>query len=103
MSHNFEKENLSLTLSRHTFLTTFNISKRKFHLIVEEYGGEDLPHDETRNIRKLLKGGDLISSMLAQLLLIKRASKIKQKHFLTLCFEKKRLFRTEMDKFIFKE
>ena len=64
--------------------------KKKFHLIVEEYDGEALPHDETNNMRKLLKGGDLISSnivMLAQLLLIKKTSKIKQKRFLKLCLE----------------
>ena len=67
-----------------TFFAKSDIPKKKFHLIVEEYDGETLPHDETKNIRKLLKGGDLISLnivILAQLLLIKR------KQFLKLCLE----------------
>ena len=31
-------------------------------MIVEEYDGEALSHDETKNIRKLLKGGNFTSS-----------------------------------------
>ena len=37
-----------------------DISKRKFHLIVEEHDREVLSHNETKNIRKFLKGGNFM-------------------------------------------
>ena len=62
-----EKKNCQLlTWQRHT-LATSDISKKKFHLIVEEYYGEALSHDEVKNVRKLLKGGNFISSNIATL------------------------------------
>ena len=36
----------------------------KFHLIVDEYNVETLSHDETKKIRKLLKGGNFVSKII---------------------------------------
>lgn len=62
--HNLSKENLSVILPRHT-LAISDISKKKFHLIVEEDEGEALSHDEINNIRNILKAGNLISLNIA--------------------------------------
>ena len=43
--------------SQDTFFAISDISKKKFHLIVEEYDGETLSNDEAKNVRKLLKNG----------------------------------------------
>ena len=59
------KRNLPVIIQRHIFLATSDISKKKFQLIVEEYDGEALSYDEANNVRKLLKGGNLISSNIA--------------------------------------
>ena len=46
-------------------MATSDRSKKKSHLIVEEYDGEALSHDKAKNIRKLLKSGNLISMNIA--------------------------------------
>ena len=58
---NSTRENFSAILLRRNFFTTSDISKEKFHLIVDEYDGETLSHNEIENIRKLLKGGNFVS------------------------------------------
>ena len=55
------RENFSAILPRHKFLTTSDISKEKFHLIIDEYDGETNSLDETKKIRKLLKSGNFVS------------------------------------------
>ena len=59
--HNSAWGNLSAILSRHTFLATSDISKKKLNLTVDEYDGETLSNDKTKNIRKLLKGSNFVS------------------------------------------
>lgn len=65
LPHNLSKRNWPVIIQRHIFLATSNISKKKFQLIVEEYDKEALSYDEANNVRKLLKGGNLISSNIA--------------------------------------
>ena len=55
------RENFSAILPRHKFLTTSDISKEKFHLIIDEYDGETNSLDETKKIRKSLKSGNFVS------------------------------------------
>ena len=60
------------------------MAKKKSHLIVEEYDGETLSHDEAAKITQLVKSGDLIESniiLLAQPLMKHRSwSKGKKKY-----------------------
>ena len=83
---NSARENLSAILEK-TARLNINDSenpKTKYHLIVEEYDGETLTHDEAGKITRLLKSGDLIKSnimLLAQPLTKMRSWNIGKKSY----------------------
>ena len=64
LCHNSRGENLSVVLQDTVGLnmSTSEIGKTNYHLIIEEYNGETLSHDEAAKITKLVKSGDLIES-----------------------------------------
>ena len=84
--HNSTGENLSAILKETVRLniSTSVMAKTKSHVIVEEYDGETLSHDEAVKITKLVKSSDLLESniiLLAQPLMKNRRWKIgKQKY-----------------------
>ena len=64
--HNSRGKNFSAILEETVLLNT-SISeeaKTKYHVIVEEYDGETLTHNEAAKITKLVRGNDLIESIL---------------------------------------
>ena len=84
--HNSAGENLSAILQETVRLnmSTSVMTKTKSHLIVEEYDGETLSHDEAAKITKLVKSGDLLESniiLLAQPLIKFRKWSIGKKSY----------------------
>ena len=86
--HNNEGRNLSAILDK-TRRLNLNVSenpKINYHLIVEEYDGETLTHDEVAKITGLIKGGDFLESnimLLAQPLMKKRSWNIGKQSYET--------------------
>ena len=62
--HNNTGENLSVMLQETVRLNgnTSDIAKTNYHLIVEEYDGETLSHDETAKIKKVVNESSLMES-----------------------------------------
>ena len=78
--HNSAGENLSAILQETARLTT----SANYHLIIEEYDGETLTHDEAAKITTLVKDGDLMESniiLLAQPLMKNRSWSIGNKNY----------------------
>ena len=76
--HNSAGKNLSAILQETIRLnmSTSHIAKTNYHLVIEEYDGETLSHDEASKVTKLVKGRDLMESyiiLLAQPLMKKRS------------------------------
>ena len=77
--HNSEGENLSTILKE-----TIKIKQIKFHLVIEEYDGEMLTHDEAANINELMKNDDFEQSnviILGQPLTKKRTWSVDKKSY----------------------
>ena len=84
--HNSAGENLSAILQEAVRLnmSTSVMVKTKSHLVVEEYDGETLSHDEAAKITKLVKSGDLLESniiLLAQPIMKNRRGSIGKKSY----------------------
>ena len=84
--HNSAGENLSAILQEAISLnmSTSVMVKTKSHLVVEEYDGETLSHDEAAKITKLVKSGDLLESniiLLAQPIMKNRRGSIGKKSY----------------------
>ena len=79
--HNNAGENLSVMLQETVRLNgnTSDIAKTNYHLIVEEYDGETLSHDEAAKIKKVVNESNLVESniiLLAQPLMKTRSCNI---------------------------
>ena len=84
--HNSARENLSGILEETVNLniSALEVAKINFHLIIEEYDGETLSHDEAGKITKLIKGSVLMKSniiLLAQPLIKNRSWNIGKKTY----------------------
>ena len=84
--HNSAGGNLSAILQEAIRLnmSTSVMVKTKSHLVVEEYDGETLSHDEAAKITKLVKSGDLLESniiLLAQPIMKNRRGSIGKKSY----------------------
>ena len=84
--HNSAGENLSTILQETVRLnmSTSVTARTKSHLIVEEYDGETLSHDEAAKISKLVKSADILESniiLLAQPLMKNRRWRIGKKSY----------------------
>ena len=84
--HNSSGKHLSTILQETMRLnkSTLEMAKTNYHLIIEEYDGETLSHDEAGKITKLVKSGDLIESniiLLAQPLMKNRSWNIGKKSY----------------------
>ena len=84
--HNSSGKNLSAILQETMRLnkSTLEMDKTNYHLIIEEYDGETLSHDEAAKITKLVKSTDLIESnivLLAQPLMKNRSWNIGKKRY----------------------
>ena len=84
--HNSAGEKLSAILQETLRLnrSTSELAKTKYHLIVEEYDGETLSHDEAAKITILVKGSDLLDSnviLLAQPLMKNRCWNVGKKSY----------------------
>ena len=84
--HNSAGEMLSAILKETLRLnrSTSDLAKTKYHLIVEEYDGETLSHDEAAKITRLVKGSDLLDSniiLLAQPLMKNRCWNVGKKSY----------------------
>ena len=55
------EEKICQLFSQNNIFTTSDKPQRKCHLIVDEYDGETLSHDETKNIRKLFICSSFVS------------------------------------------
>ena len=83
--HNSARENLSAILEETVNLniSALEVAKINFHLIIEEYDGETLSHDEAGKITKLIKGSVLMKSniiLLAQPLIKKQGLEYRQEN-----------------------
>ena len=77
--HNSEGENLSTILKK-----TIKFKQTKFHMVVEEYDGEMLTHDEAANINELMENNDFEQCnviILAQPLTKKRTWSVGKKSY----------------------
>ena len=82
--HNSAGENLSAILQETVRLNMSKQIKTRYHLIIEEYDGETLSHDEAAEVTKLVKGGELMKShiiLLAQPLMKNRIWNIGKKTY----------------------
>ena len=86
LCHNSTGESLSAILQETVRLSmsTKKMVKTNFHLIIEEFDGETLSHNEAAKITKLVKGDNLKKShiiLLAQPLMKKRSLKIGKESY----------------------
>ena len=86
MCHNSRGENLSPILEETVLLNTRTSEEAKtnYHLIIEQYDGETLTHNEAKKITKLVKGSDLMEShivLLAQPLMKTRSWNIGKESY----------------------
>ena len=84
--HNSAGKNLSTILQETVRLnmSTSDIAKTNYHLIIEEYDGETLSHDEAAKVTKLVRGRYLMEShiiLLAQPLMKNRSWNIGKKTY----------------------